>query len=66
MSASSPNFTPIQQMVDRICRCRRLSRADQQQLMASLWSQRLISQDDQQQIQRVFEALHAGLLRVVD
>ncbi len=56
----------IEQMVSHITACGRISRADQQQFMSALLSQKTISQTEQGLINRVFELLRAGRLRVVD
>jgi len=56
----------IEQMVNRITACWSISRKDQQQFMSALLSQKTISQTEQALINRVFELLRAGRLRVVD
>jgi hypothetical protein len=56
----------IEQMVNQITACGRISRKDQQQFMSALLSQKTISQTEQALINRVFELLRAGRLRVVD
>ncbi|XGV98941.1 MAG: hypothetical protein ACAF41_08355 [Leptolyngbya sp. BL-A-14] len=56
----------IEQMVDRITACGRISRKDQQQFMSALLSQKTISPTEQALINRVFELLRSGRLRVVD
>ena len=56
----------IEQMVDRITACGKISRQDQQQFMSALLSQKTISQNEQELINRIFERLRAGRLRVVD
>jgi transcriptional regulator CtsR len=56
----------IEQMVNKITACGRISRKDQQQFMSALLSQKTISQTEQELINRVFERLRAGRLRVVD
>lgn len=56
----------IEQMVNKITACGRISRADQQQFMSALLSQKSISQTEQALINRVFELVRSGRLRVVD
>lgn len=56
----------IGQMVDKITACGKISRTDQQQFMSALLSQKSISQTEQALINRVFELLRSGRLRVVD
>jgi hypothetical protein len=56
----------IEQMVNKITACGKITRADQQQFMAALLSQKTINQAEQELINRVFELLRAGRLRVVD
>ncbi|MBF2025413.1 MAG: hypothetical protein IGS48_01425 [Oscillatoriales cyanobacterium C42_A2020_001] len=63
--ANSPHYN-IEQMVNKITASGRISRADQKQFMATLLSQKSISATEQALIDRVFELLRAGRLRVVD
>lgn len=56
----------IEQMVNRITTCGRITRKDQQQFMSALLSQKTISQTEQALINQVFERLRSGRLRVVD
>ena len=56
----------IEQMVNQITACGKISRADQQQFMSALLSQKSLSQTEQALINRVFELLRRGRLRVVD
>lgn len=56
----------IEQMVNQITACGKISRADQQQFMSALLSQKSINQTEQALINRVFELLRSGRLRVVD
>jgi hypothetical protein len=55
----------IEQTIDRIFAARRLTRNDQQLLMA-MFSQRNLTPGDAALINRVYEALSQGRLRVVD
>ncbi|MBK4729705.1 hypothetical protein JJD41_07460 [Oxynema sp. CENA135] len=56
----------VEQIVDRICRHRKISRYDQQLLMSALLSKDAISENERSQINRVFDNLQRGCLRVVD
>lgn len=56
----------IEQMVKRITECGKISRLDQQQFMSALLAQQTISQAEHELINRIFELLRAGRLRVVD
>ncbi len=56
----------IEQMVHKITSSGKISRADQQQFMAALLSQKTISAAEEAMINRIFELLRAGRLRVVD
>lgn len=56
----------IEQMVQKITSSGKISRADQQQFMAALLSQKTISSAEEAMINRIFELLRAGRLRVVD
>ncbi len=55
----------IEQTIDRIFAARRLTRDDQQMLMA-MFSRRTLTPTDAALINRVYEALSQGRLRVVD
>lgn len=55
----------IEQTIDRIFAARRLTRHDQQMLM-SMFSSRNLTPSDADLINRVYEALSQGRLRVVD
>ncbi len=56
----------IEQVVQRIFSTHRITRADQQLFMATLLSKDALSPQEQEHIDKVFEALRRGLLRVVD
>ncbi|MBE9113109.1 hypothetical protein IQ273_27385 [Nodosilinea sp. LEGE 07298] len=55
----------LEQTIERMFAARRLTRNDQRQLMA-MFSQRDLSPNDAALINRVYEALSQGRLRVVD
>lgn len=56
----------IDQLVERILRFRQLSRTDQRLLMSSLMTKDDLTEKDQLQIKRIFEAVQRGSIRVVD
>ncbi len=56
----------INQIVTRIFSTHRITRADQKIFMATLLSKESLSPEEQSQIDRVFDGLRQGLLRVVD
>lgn len=56
----------IEQMVHKITSSGKISRADQKQFMAALLSQKTISAAEEVMINKVFELLRAGRLKVVD
>lgn len=56
----------VEQVIERIFFDRQITKADQNLLMSSLLSKKSLSDNDEKQINRVFDALQRGLLRVVD
>lgn len=56
----------IEQVVEHIFASRRITRADQRRFMSALLSKDALSVKEQQHIDRVFDALRRGFLRVVD
>lgn len=56
----------LDQVIDRIFLSHRITRADQHRFMTTLLSRDSLSYEDQIKINRVFDALQRGLLRVVD
>ena len=56
----------INQIVTRIFSTHRITRSDQKIFMATLLAQDSLSPEAQNQINRVFDGLRQGLLRVVD
>ncbi|MBD1878639.1 hypothetical protein [Coleofasciculus sp. FACHB-T130] len=64
-SASLPTI-PVQQIVERIFVFRQISRTDQRLLMSTFLSQETLSEAEHLLINRVFDALKQGLLKVVD
>ncbi|KOR33826.1 MULTISPECIES: hypothetical protein [Planktothricoides] len=62
----NPSDSSINQIVTRIFTTHRITRADQQIFMATLLSKDSLSPEEQSQIDRVFDGLRQGLLRVVD
>lgn len=58
--------TSIEQLVEHIFSTRRITRVDQERFMSTLLSKKALSTTEQVQINRVFDALRSGLIRVVD
>ncbi|MBW4678617.1 MAG: hypothetical protein KME19_00695 [Microcoleus vaginatus WJT46-NPBG5] len=56
----------LDKIVERIMAFRQISRIDQRLLMSSLLSKDSLSEQEQSSINRVFDALQRGLLKVVD
>lgn len=56
----------IEQMVNKITASGRISRSDQQLFMTTLLSKKIINAKEEAMINKVFELLRAGRLRVVD
>ncbi len=56
----------IGKIVERIFSTRRISRADQSTFMSSLLSKNVLSDDELEQINKVFDGLRTGLIRVVE
>jgi hypothetical protein len=56
----------VEQIVERIFALRQIARADQRLLMSAFLAQDSLSEKDHAQINRVFDALRKGLIRVVD
>lgn len=64
-SVSDPQPT-VEQLVYRIFSSRKITRADQQILMSLLLSKEVLTLEEHQYIDQVFERLRNGLIRVVD
>jgi transcriptional regulator CtsR len=56
----------LDRIVERIFSSHKITRADQQRFMSAMLSRETLSGEDQKKINRVFDALQKGLLRVVD
>lgn len=65
MQAQSLSLT-IAQLVEQLLTTRRITRHDQQRLMAALLSKAALSSEEQIQVNRVFDSLKQGYIRVVD
>jgi hypothetical protein len=67
MSAST-NLDPVsvREIVDHIFTTRQITRSDQAHFMAIVLGQDSLTVEDRIQIDRVFEGLRRGVLRVVD
>lgn len=62
----NPSHLNIEQMVNKITASGRISRDDQHQFMKALLTKNTISAAEEAMVNRVFELLRAGRLRVVD
>ncbi|MFE1747786.1 hypothetical protein [Coleofasciculus sp. H7-2] len=65
MQAQSLSLT-IAQLVEQLFTTRRITRNDQQRLMTALLSKTALSSEEQIQVNRVFDSLKQGYIRVVD
>lgn len=65
VEANLPEGT-IEALVERIMLQRRITRADQERLMSVLLAKNVLSEAERRQIDRVFDALRSGLVKVVD
>lgn len=57
---------PIQELVDQILVSRQISRTDKNRFMSALLAKNTLNKEDQLQINRVFDGLQTGQIRVVD
>jgi hypothetical protein len=58
--------TSVETIVEHIFSVRQITRTDQQLLMSTLLTKNVLSGTDELLINRVFDALRKGLIRVVD
>lgn len=65
-SPNSRNQLNINEIVDQIFTSRRITRTDQQKLMTSLLSRETLTSEEHEQIDKVFDALRRGMIRVVN
>lgn len=65
-ASTQPLPSNIDAVVERILCDRKITRADQYCLMNVLLSKHALSLDDHSQINRVFDALRRGVIRVID
>ncbi|MBD1999516.1 hypothetical protein H6G00_23365 [Leptolyngbya sp. FACHB-541] len=66
MSAQIKPQSDIAQLVEKILSSRKITRVDQRRFMSTALSKVRLSHDDQIQVNRVFDGLRSGLLKVVD
>lgn len=64
-ATTKPAKSSVEMTVDRILRWKKITRDDQHLLMSTLLSKNSLSMQEKSQIDRVFDALNSGLLRVV-
>ncbi|MEY3868036.1 MAG: hypothetical protein ACRCT1_23680 [Microcoleaceae cyanobacterium] len=60
------NAVSVKELVDQIFTSHRITRQDQQTLMNALLSKNSLTMEEHLLIDRVFDGLRRGLLRVVD
>lgn len=56
----------LDQIISQIVTTKQISRLDQQTLMEALLTQNSISDRDQSEVNRVFDGIQRGLIRVVE
>ncbi|MBD2667141.1 hypothetical protein [Richelia sinica] len=60
------NSTSLKSVLERIFTIRRITRQDQQIMMTSFLSEEGLSEYDRMEINKVFDALKSGFIKVVD
>jgi hypothetical protein len=60
------NSTSLKSVLERIFTIRRITRHDQQVMMTSFLSEEGLSEYDRMEINKVFDALKSGFIKVVD
>lgn len=60
------NEASVKDVVERIFTSRKITRADQRRFMTALMSKDALTTEEHDQIDRVFDGLRRGILRVVD
>ena len=60
-----PKF-PVQQIANRIIYGRKISRLDQHLFMSSLLSKKSLSPEEKNLVERVYDGLNKGWIKVVD
>lgn len=57
---------PLTEFVDQLISVRKMTRTDQQKLMSVLLSKDLLTPEEQAQVNRVYDGVQRGWLKVVD
>ncbi|MDF0555113.1 hypothetical protein [Kamptonema sp. UHCC 0994] len=65
-SQENLNSASVEEVVKRIFINRKITRADQRRFMAAMMSKDALTVEEHEQIDRVFDGLRRGVLRVVD
>ncbi|MEQ9551747.1 hypothetical protein [Coleofasciculus sp. G2-EDA-02] len=60
-----PKF-PVRQIANRIIDMRQISRIDQQLFMSALLSKQSLSREEQNLVEKIYEGLNRGWIRVVE
>lgn len=56
----------LEQITERIFASRRITRADQERFMQALLGKQALNEAEERQVNRIFDALQSGRLKVVD
>ncbi|MEM9808196.1 MAG: hypothetical protein AAF959_23260 [Cyanobacteria bacterium P01_D01_bin.56] len=56
----------LESLMSNILKCRRITRESQRMLMASLLNKAQLNSNEQAQVDKIFEAITQGRLRVID
>lgn len=63
---SNKSSLPISQIIDRVLAATQVSRGDHLQLTSAILSDVKITDEERRQINRIFDAIQAGGLKIVD
>ena len=66
MLNSTVKAQSLENLISNILSCRRITRESQRILMASLLNKAQLNSNEQAQVDKIFEAITQGRLRVVD
>lgn len=64
--ASLPTLSPIEQVIERIFSTHRITKADQTLFMSLMLAKNSLSETERHQVNRIFDGLQSGLVRVID
>ena len=66
LTSPSRSYFPLSPIINRILTSGKITRADESCFLKAATSDQPLSEEDSQQIRRIFERLEMGLLRIVD